>query len=64
MTEEEKRAHAIRIAQEMLSEIDFDWIYNDMELGKALPLSEKDSENVIEDIVEIICTELEVVFRD
>ena len=64
MTDEEKRAHAIRIAQGMLSEIDFDWVYNDMELGKVLPPSEKDSENVIEDIVEIICTELEVVFRD
>lgn len=57
MTEEEKREHALRIAAEILSDVDFSYVYEDEELEDA-------SEDDQRDIYRLIYREAKVFFDD
>lgn len=57
MTEEEKRAHALRIAKDVLGGADFSWVYEDEELWEA---SEEDQK----DVHTLIYSKLKAVFDD
>lgn len=47
MTEEEKREHALRIAREVLWDVDFSQVYEDEELGYESEEDQKDIHRLI-----------------